>query len=197
MRAARPRRNLWNYPATERGRQLLRNPSFNDLMRNRGLFLSVLLLAFVPQITRAQQPTLSPERQAAVLEAGRLLNDPVQFVLQHRQELALTKTQVTSLEQLATALRDSTAARTALRLRQAQQTAKQPGLANVMDWTGPIDESAIREAMRQQSAMQAEIMIASARDRRAVGALLSAEQRAQLPPLQMSEMMKAARASAK
>lgn len=166
-------------------------------MRNRGLFLSVLLLAFVPQITRAQQPTLSPERQAAVLEAGRLLNDPVQFVLQHRQELALTKTQVTSLEQLATALRDSTAARTALRLRQAQQTAKQPGLANVMDWTGPIDESAIREAMRQQSAMQAEIMIASARDRRAVGALLSAEQRAQLPPLQMSEMMKAARASAK
>ena len=166
-------------------------------MRNRGFFLSVLLLVFVPRITRAQQPVLSPERQAAVLEAGRLLNDPVQFVLQHRQELALTETQVASLEKLGLALRDSTSARTARRLQQAQETAKQPGLVNVMEWTGPIDESAIREAMRQQSAMQADIMIASARDRRAVGALLSAEQRAQMPQLQMSEMMKAARGGAK
>jgi competence protein ComGC len=166
-------------------------------MRKHWFFLSVLLLVFVPRITRAQQSVLSPDRQAAILEAGRLLNDPVQFVLQYRQELALTKTQVTSLEQLATALRDSTSARTALRVQQAQQTAKQPGFANVMEFTGPIDESAIRETMRQQSAMQADIMIASARDRRAVGALLSAEQRAQLPHLQMSEMMKAARAGAK
>lgn len=36
---------------------------------------------------------------------SRLLNDPAQFVLQPREELALTMTQVTSLEQLARTLR--------------------------------------------------------------------------------------------
>lgn len=166
-------------------------------MRNRRFFLSALFLVFVPRIASAQQPALSPERQASVREAARLLNDPVQFVLQHRQELALTQAQVAALAQLATALRDSTSVRTTLRLQQAQHTAQHPGLASVMQWVGPIDEAAIREAMRQQSAMQAEIMIASARDRRAVGALLSEAQRAQLPQLQTAEMLKAARAGAR
>lgn len=166
-------------------------------MRSREIFLSALLLLLVPRISVAQQPALSPERQAAVLEAGRFISDPAQFVLQHRQELALTPTQVTSLEQLATALRDSASARTALRMRQALQAAQQPGLANVMEWSGPIDESAIREAMREQSALQADYLLASARDRRAVGALLTGEQRAQLPQLQTAEMLKAARGGAK
>jgi hypothetical protein len=47
--------------------------------------------------------------------------------------------------------------------------------------------------MRKQSEKQAELMIASARDRRLVAAVLTAEQRAKLPQLQLAEMTKAAR----
>lgn len=153
----------------------------------------MLLLLLAPSVSRAQQPTLPPERRAAVIEAGRLINDPVEFVLQYRVELVLTAEQVAALEKLAGALRDSSVARMALLTRQAQKNAAVPGLASVMEWSGPIDEAAIRAASNQQAAMQAELMIATARDRRAVGALLTPEQRTQLPQLQMAEMLKAAR----
>lgn len=165
-------------------------------MRKRRLILTVLLAVFAPSLARTQPPTLSPERRAALLEAGRLMNDPVEFVLQHRKELALTESQVASLAKLTAALRDSSAARTALRMRQAQENAALPGLASAMEWSGPVNEAAIHDATRQQSAMQAEIMIAMARDRRAVGALLTPEQRARLPQLQMDGMMRAARGGA-
>lgn len=171
----------------------LQIPPLNEIMRNRRLILPLLLLVLAPRLSHAQPPTLSPERRAAMLEAGRLMNDPVEFVLQYRKELALTGAQVASIEKLAGALRDSTAARTMLLMRQSQTNTTLPGLVSVMEWSGSIDEGAIRDAVRQQSAVQAEVMIASARDRRMVGALLTPEQRMQLPKLQMAEMMKAAR----
>ncbi len=158
------------------------------------LLLSILLIALAPRISRAQPPGITPERQAAIIEASRLLNSPVEFVLHYRKELALTAAQVTSLEQLGSALRDSSAARSAIRVSQAKQMAEQSALANAMEWTGQVDELGIREAARQQSAIQADFIIAGARDRRLVGAILTPEQRAQLPELQNSAMMKAARA---
>lgn len=161
-------------------------------MRKVVASVAVLLFALPLCVAQSQSPAISPERQAAITEASRRLNDPVQFVLQHRAELGLTNAQVSALEKLATALRDSSSARAALLLKQAQKNATLPGMANAMEWTGPIDESAIRESARQQSAVQAEIMLATARDRRSVGALLNPEQRLRLPQLQMAEMRKAA-----
>lgn len=166
-------------------------------MRNRRLILPAVVLSLVPHLLHSQPPTLSPARQAAIMEVGRFMSDPVAFVLQHRQELALTDVQIASLATLSAALRDSSAARTALWMRGAQANSTLPGLANAMEWSGPVNEEAIRDAARQQSAVQAEILIASARDRRAVGALLTPEQRARLPQLQMAEMMKTVRGGAK
>ena len=162
-------------------------------MRNRRLLLPALLAVLVPSLLHSQAPALTPERQAAMMEAGRLISTPAEFVLHHRQALALTGEQVASLEHLAAALRDSSAVRMALHVRVAQQNATAPGLTTALSWTGPIDDAAIRETFRAQSALQAEIMIAGARDRRAVAALLTPEQREQLPDLQMAEMLKAAR----
>jgi Spy/CpxP family protein refolding chaperone len=169
----------------------------NEAMSNRPLIVTAFLLVSAPALVHAQVPALSPERQAAVMEASRLLNDPVEFVLQHRTALALTAEQVTALEKLRAALRDSATARTAQRMRQAQENARQPGLASAMAWAGPIDEKAIRDAMRRQSSVQAEILITSARDRRTVGALLTPEQRGRLPQLQTDEMLKAVRPAGK
>jgi Spy/CpxP family protein refolding chaperone len=143
------------------------------------------VLSLVPHLLQSQPPTVSPERQAAIVAATRSVNDPVAFVLKHRQELALTDLQI--------ALRDSSAARTALRMRQAQANIALPGLASAMEWGGPVDEQAIRDAARQQSALQAEFLIATARDRRAVGVLLTPEQRAQLPEIESAEIAKAVR----
>ena len=72
-----------------------------------------------------------------------------------------------------------------------------PGLASAMEWGGPVEEQGIRDAARQQSAMQAEYLIAAARDRRAVGMLLTPAQRAQLPQLESAEILKAVRGGAK
>ncbi len=177
--------------------QQLDHPLPNESMSRRRLLLPIVLIALTPRVSHAQPPVLFSERQAAILESGRLLNTPAEFVLQHRKELALTDTQVTALERLASALRDSSTARTAIRVQQSLQSSENPDLSAAMEWTGPINESAIRDAMRVQSVIQADIMVAGARDRRLVGALLTPEQRAQLPELQMWELMKAARTGAK
>jgi len=166
-------------------------------MRNLRLILPATVLSLAPHLLQSQPPTLTPERQAAVLEASRSVNDPVTFVLKHRQELALTDVQVAALTTLSAALRDSSAARAALRIRQAQANSGLPGMASAMEWGGPVDEQAIRDAARQQSAMQAEYLIAAARDRRAVGMLLTPAQRAQLPQLESAEILKAVRGGAK
>lgn len=163
-------------------------------MRNRSLIFSTVFVLLVPAHLSAQQPTLTPERQAAMMEAGRMAMMPAAFVLQHRQELSLTETQVSAVEKLAAVLRDSASLRMTRRMSRSQKAPAMKGMTNLMDWGGPIDESAIRKAMREQSEMQADLMIGMARDRRAVAALLTAEQRAKLPQLQMNEMTKAARA---
>jgi Spy/CpxP family protein refolding chaperone len=175
------------------GFNFLVNTLINETMRNPKVLLSALLVVVAPRILPAQLPTITPERQAAVMEMGRLLNEPARFVLQHRTDLALSDAQVSSLEQLAAALRDSSAARMARSIRDAQKLGAAKGLSQSMEWSGPIDEGAIRAAMRKQSEKQAELMIASARDRRLVAAVLTAEQRAKLPQLQLAEMTKAAR----
>lgn len=166
-------------------------------MRNVVVSVAVLLFALPPRAVQSQPPAITPERQAAITEASRRLNDPVQFVLQHRAELGLTSAQVSALEKMGTALRDSSSARAALLLAQSQKNATLPGMANAMEWSGPIDEPAIRESARQQSAIQAEIMLATARDRRSVGALLNPEQRMRLPQLQLAAMRKAAQRGGK
>lgn len=170
-------------------------------MRNRSLTVPrvsslVLSLAFsllLPRPMPAQPRAITAEQQTAMLEASRLINTPAEFVLQHRKELVLTDAQVMSIESLSAALRDSATARAARRLRASQKDFAAPALATAMNWNGPIDEKAIRDALRRQSALQADVMIESARDRRAVGALLTSEQRDQLPKLQMAEMSKALR----
>jgi TonB family protein len=59
-----------------------------------------------------------------------------------------------------------------------------------MQWTGPVDELAIREGMVRQSESQAMIMIDMARDRRAVGSVLTPQQVALLPRIEAGTMMR-------
>ncbi len=164
----------------------------NETMRNRQLICSTFLLLMSGAV-RAQQPTITPERQAAVMNASRLMNVPAEFVLRYRKELSLSTAQVASFEKLSMALKDSAAARSLVRARALQSRKPSPAFMSAMQWTGPIDEVAIREYVRERSGAEADALIATARDRRAVGALLTEAQRAQLPQLQQSEMMKAMR----
>lgn len=164
-----------------------------DIMRN--LVVSAVLAAVLsPCLVGAQQTKISAGQQQAVMEAGRRISAPVEFVLLHRNELRLTRAQVAAVEKLGAVLRDSAAARQGRMMREGVQLMSAPAMRSVADWEGAVDEAGIRSVMAKQSEYQAAQMIAMAKDRRAVAALLTPEQRAQLPQLQNAEMLNAARA---
>lgn len=165
-----------------------------DSMRNLFVVPAVVMFAITSGLAGAQQAKISSEQQQAVMEAGRLINSPVEFVLRHREVLQLTSAQIANLEKLGVALADSSAARTARMSRDVRASSGLAGMAKVVEWEGEVDEAAIRAALVKQSELQAQLMIGTAKDRRAVAALLTPQQRSQLPQLQNAEMMKAARA---
>lgn len=168
-----------------------------DLMRNLLVVPAVLILTMAPHALGAQQVQLTAKQQQAVMEAGRRISTPVEFVLLHRKELRLTPAQIASVEKLGVALRDSSAARQGRMAREGVLLMSAPAMRGVAGWDGVVDEAGIRTVMAKQSEFQAAQMIAMAKDRRAVAALLTPEQRAQLPQLQNAEMLNAARARRK
>lgn len=133
---------------------------------------------------------LDSARMKAGLVNGMRLLAPAQFVLDHRVELGLTPEQVPVLESLVRAQADSMRARVQRRVGTAQpkRTA-----GSTISWTGPIDEQAIRETARLSSEGAALNQIDLARDRHAVGAVLTPDQIAMLPGLEAADMMKSVR----
>ena len=144
--------------------------------------------------TPAVLPVTAPDSSqimSMMANSMRLLK-PARFVLDHKADLALTPEQVSLLEHLVVAQRDSASVRqTRLIALTHTTTAKLPlnGFLAAMQWTGTADEQAIKDSACQQSVVQAEGLINLVRDRHAVGAVLTPAQIAQLPMMEASDMM--------
>ena len=129
----------------------------------------------------------------AALSSGMRLLAPAQFVLDHRAELRLTPEQIPFLESLVRAQADSMKVRMQRRMSLTPPPSR--GAMGIMSWSGPIDESAIREAARLTTEWQAQVQIDISKDRRVVGAVLTADQLSMLPRLESTDMMKSMRGS--
>ena len=161
------------------------------MMRIPYLLLASVVSVAVPCAVRAQVPTLDSARRAAMLASAMQMNKPAEFVLQHRTELALTAPQVSTLETLVAALRDSATVRQARGVHRLQANPPGAAMMAAMTWSGPVDESALREELCRQSANQVGTLLGLAQDRRAVAAVLTPAQVAQLPQLQTSDLLSA------
>ena len=159
--------------------------------------LSVLVYSLAAATAGAQasptRPFAMPDSAQMSAMMGRALRrmQPAQFVLDHRVELALTPEQIPYLESLVLAEVDSARVRTARRMATivAEAPTRDAARASAnMSWTGVIDESAIREMSRQQAEQSAQVQIDLARDRHAVGAVLTPTQVATLSKIEATEM---------
>ena len=168
-------------------------------MRNGKLMIICLLVsAGAARPVAAQgtppRPSVMPDSAQMSRMMARALRQrqPAQFVLDHRAELAITPEQVPFLESLALAQVDSARvryARMAERAVAATRNAVAVRAGGAMTWTGPIDEAAIREMSREQAEQSAEIQIDLARDRHAVGAVLTPSQVSTLSRIEASELL--------
>jgi hypothetical protein len=166
-------------------------------VRSCAATIAIVFLAWSPVAaqTSATRTIVMPDSSqimSMMANSMRLLK-PAQFVLDHRTDLTLTPEQISLLEFLVVAQRDSAVARQA-RMMEAFRASSQrnpSSAAAAMAWTGMIDEQAIRERACEQSANQAETMINVARDRHAVGAILTPAQVAKMPSVEAGDLMKA------
>lgn len=159
----------------------------------RTMSLIAVCVGLTAATTAGAQGVAMPDSamRAAMMNAAMKQNQPADYVLEHRADLALSAEQVTKLEALVRALRDSAGVRQARSLADARTRTPSPVMMAMAAWSGPIDEKALRDALCQQSANSVEYALRMAYDRRAVGALLTPEQLAMLPELQAADMMKA------
>jgi hypothetical protein len=156
------------------------------------IVLALCMGLSLPTHVRAQGRTPLDSTQTAALMATSLqASKAAAFVLQHATELELNPTQVSAIEALAVAQRDSATERGARLVTRMKAYPPSAAMIAVSSWTGDIDEAELRDALRQQSENQLDLMLGLAWDRRAVAALLSPAQVAQLPRLQAADMMKA------
>lgn len=162
------------------------------LMRQTIFVLLFALGLSAPNALDAQAAAPMDSAQlAAMRETAMRQSQPVDFVLQHQADLALTSVQVSALTALRASLRDSAAVRQARLVTQMRNSPPSPAMIAAAGWSGAIDEAALRTALCQQAGGQAEVMLALAHDRRLVAALLTPAQAAQLPTLQTADMMNA------
>ncbi|CAN5814409.1 hypothetical protein BH11GEM2_BH11GEM2_28150 [soil metagenome] len=174
-------------------------------MKHKNLAIVSLLVATgaLRSVGAQDAPTRSPgmldsAQMSGMMGSAMRRMQPAQFVLDHRTELALSPEQVPFMESLVLAHADSTRVRSARRMAIARTAARDPLAARaggVMAWTGAIDEGAIREASRQQAEQAAQYQIDVARDRHAVGALLTPSQLSMIARIEASEMMSGIRAA--
>lgn len=139
----------------------------------------------------ARSPMLDSAQMSAMFAGAMRRMRPAQFVLDHRAELALTPEQVPFLESLVLAQADSErvrAQRRAAEFLTEVKTSGSPLGADLMAWTGPIDEDAIRAMSRKQSDQSADLQIQMAHDRHAVGAVLTPAQIASLKRLEANDL---------
>ncbi len=117
------------------------------------------------------------------------LQHPAEWVLEARADLNLRPDQITQLENLVLAQRDSQSVRMT-RMMSSMSRPRVSALTTAMtDWASPINEQAIRDAACEQSRSMSESMLNLIRDQHAVGAILTEAQRVQLPAIQSKMMM--------
>lgn len=155
------------------------------------LLLFTLLVGGAVPTPLLCQVEVDPQQRAAMQAQAEQQTKPAEFVLQHRADLDLTAPQIAALETLVVAQRDSARARQARMADRMRTRSTNPALAAAVGWTGPVDEAAVRDALCQQSAFQVEVMLGLAADRRSVASVLTPVQVAQLPRIQMDDLMKA------
>ena len=161
-------------------------------MRSLTSVVAVLLGVSVPRTVCAQvRAPFDSVQRAAMIASTMQMTKPADFVLQHRAELALSAAQVSTLEALAVAQSDSMVARQARLVSQLQANPPSSAMLAAASWAGEVDERALRDALCQWSANQAETMLGLARDRRAAAAVLTPTQTARLPQLQTDDLLKA------
>ncbi len=170
----------------------------NRSWRARTVAWTILSLAAPPvaaQTAPARAPTMfdSAQMVATMARSLRMLK-PAQFVLDHKADLALTLEQVSALQALVVAQADSAPVRQErmqglMKASAARRGNRAPTTMGSMSWSGTLDEKAIRDGACEQSAMQAEGLIAIARDRHAAGAVLTPSQLARLPQIESGGMM--------
>ncbi|MDQ2666636.1 MAG: energy transducer TonB [Gemmatimonadota bacterium] len=117
---------------------------------------------------------------------------PAQFVLDHRAELALTPEQIPFIESLALAQIDSERARAQHMLAAQTESMKNRAPSKemgMMEWTGTIDEDAIRASAQRSVETSIAYQIGLLRDRHLVGAVLTPAQISTLKQLEMRDMM--------
>ena len=111
------------------------------------------------------------------------MQSPATLALMMKQELGLGPKQVEAVEALARAERDSNQMWLS-RVMSGPESARSKERAARTSWTGPIDETKIRAAACEQARRQADLAIGIMRERHALGAVLSADQRRQYEQLQ-------------
>jgi TonB family protein len=158
--------------------------------------VSALLMAGVvsgPLAAQSPSPpgSIDSTQLANVMRNSLAMTHPAELVLAHRADLALTAEQVTQIEAIAAAQRDSQAVRQQrMIVEMKERKTKLTDRSDIITWTGRVDEQAIREVARLQSGVQAEALINLVRDRHAVGAVLTPSQLALIPRLEVGAMMR-------
>ena len=174
----------------------------NRNWRARTVAATILWLVARPaaaQVAPTRVPAMPDSAQmvAAMTNSMRMLK-PAQFLLDHKDDLALTPEQVPFLEALVVAVADSAPVRqerlrVLMKAAEAKRGNGAPTTMGWMTWSGTLDEQAIRDGACEQSVMQAETLINITRDRHAAGAVLTPSQLARLPRLETEGMMKGMR----
>ena len=175
-----------HHPASER----LMPHMINRNWRARTVAATILWLVARPaaaQVAPTRVPAMPDSAQmvAAMTNSMRMLK-PAQFLLDHKDDLALTPEQVPFLETLVGAVADSAPVRqerlrVLMKAAEAKRGNGAPTTMGWMTWSGTLDEQAIRDGACEQSVMQAETLINITRDRHAAGAVLTPSQLARLP----------------
>ena len=149
--------------------------------------------ALVLPLSRACAQRSAPDSAQLMqtITRGMRMLTPAKSVLERRVELQLSSDQIVALTKLVAAEQDSATARQQRVIAALGQQATGPGGAvDLMAWDGPVDEAKMRAEACRNSAAQVESTIGMARDRHAVGAVLTPAQRATMQSLEMKSMIK-------
>ncbi len=141
-------------------------------------------------------PQADPAMMAAIAANSQRTMKPASYALSHKSELALTPQQVEQIDLLARAEEDSATVRSiGLVARMARLMAKrQADDTQQSGWSGPINESQLRDDACEQSRLAAEVMLNLYRDRQAVGKFLTGKQVNLLKGLEVDDVMRITRA---
>ena len=159
-------------------------------MRPAPLLALVATLALAPRVT-AQTPPGMPAmpgmaQVGGLMEMARLQMNPAAAVLARRDDLGLTPAQVAALDSVARPLNGIID-----EMMRPQASPAQIAMAQGMaDPTAPLDEVAMRAALREQSDRQIDLTIETLKAQRRMMLILTEEQRSRWMGMQMEAAMR-------